>query len=71
MTELLGIGATLGTIMVDPGTAINLTKQLLSECDGDGDITLPKATLRIVFEYMIQSWSGQQEAIKSGYRKVV
>lgn len=54
----------------DPtGTGVALAKQILMDCQGEGNITLPKETLRIVVDAFILSWKGQQDKTRSGFQK--
>lgn len=55
----------------DAATGMALAKQLLMQCEGDGDITLPKETLRIALFPLIQSWHGEQDKKRSEFKKAV
>lgn len=54
----------------DATTTVSLAKSILMQCEGVGDITLPKDTLKIIIMALLQSWNGQQELTRSTFRKV-
>lgn len=56
--------------MNDHATALALAKQLLMECDAGGDITLPRATLKIVLNEFLGAWRNQQVQAVSSFKKV-
>lgn len=51
-------------------TALALAKQLKYECEGTGEITLNKETLRIVLEAFIEDWTTMQSKVRHGFEKV-
>ena len=56
--------------MNNHATALALAKQLLMDCESEGDITLPKATLRIVLNEFLSAWRNQQVQTVSSFKKV-
>ena len=50
--------------------ALGLAKQLMYSCDGDGDITLRKDTLKIVLEAFIEDWVISQGKIRQAFERV-
>ena len=51
-------------------TALALAKQLKYDCEGSGDVTLNKDTLRIVLEAFIEDWNMVQTKVRHGFEKV-
>lgn len=49
-------------------TGLSLARQLHGECEGRGDITIPKSTLRIVLNNYIELWSQKQQATLDSYK---
>ncbi len=68
------IGVTLFRIiqgsMDTKSTAYALAKQLKYQCEGVGDVTLSKDTLRIVLDGFIKDWDVTQVKIRQGFEKV-
>ncbi len=54
----------------DHATALALAKQLLMDCESHGDITLPRATLKIVLMEFLGAWKNQQVQTVSSFKKV-
>lgn len=54
----------------ETSSALSLVKQLLQQCDGTGDVTLSKETLKLVLTTFIQQWNGDQERKRQDYKKV-
>jgi hypothetical protein len=52
------------------GTALSLAKQLLMECEGEGNVTIPRETLKIVLMEFIGSWKHQQVQVSANFPKV-
>lgn len=50
--------------------AIGLAKQIRYDCEGSGDITLNKETLRIVLDGFIENWVVSQGKVRQGFEKV-
>lgn len=50
-------------------TGIALAKQILMECNGTGDVTLPKETVRAVLGAFLQAWQAQQDRTRSEFKK--
>lgn len=50
--------------------ALALAKQIKYQCEGTGEITLNKETLRIVLDAYIQQWFASQAKIRQGFEKV-
>lgn len=50
-------------------TAISLAKQIQYDCEGSGEITLNKETLRIVLEAFIEDWTVMQVKTRQGFEK--
>lgn len=59
-----------GTGYDEVTTTASLAKSILMQCEGSGDITLPKDTLKIILMALLQSWNGQQELTRSTFKKV-
>jgi len=55
----------------ETATALNLAKNLLTQCAGTGDILLPKETLRLVLMAFITSWHGEQDRKRSEFKKAL
>ena len=55
---------------MDKTNEISLVNHLLSQCDGEGDITLPKDTLEIVLRAYKALWDKKQIQIISTYSKI-
>lgn len=53
----------------DISSAMSLAKQWLMNCEGDGDITLPKETLRIMLMGFARQWHGEQDKKRSEFKK--
>lgn len=51
-------------------TALALAKQIKYDCEGSGEITLNKDTLRIVLEAFIENWTTAQTKARQGFEKV-
>ena len=51
-------------------TTLSLAKQLLMECEGTGDISIQRATLKIILMEFIGSWKNQQQQISASFPKV-
>lgn len=51
-------------------TAMSLAKQLLTQCEGPGDITLSKETLKLVLCGYVQSWHAEQDKRRAEIKKV-
>lgn len=56
--------------MEDKTTALALAKQLRYDCEDMGDITLSKATLRIILDAFIEEWTHAQVKVRQGFEKV-
>lgn len=54
----------------DTTSALALAKQILPECEGTGEITLSKATLKILLIGFINQWSGEQDRKRAEFKKV-
>jgi hypothetical protein len=50
--------------------ALGLAKQILYDCEGDGDITVPKETLRIILNAFVDEWIFAQGKIRQSFEKV-
>ncbi len=51
-------------------TALSLAKQIKYECEGEGNITLNKDTLRIILEAFIEDWQTAQSKTRQTFEKV-
>ena len=54
----------------DRGSTLSLAKQILMDCEGEGNISLPKSTLKIVLMEFINGWKTQQQVVASSFAKV-
>jgi hypothetical protein len=54
----------------DTTSAMALAKQILPACEGIGEITLPKATLKILLTGFVDQWKGEQDRKRSELKKV-
>lgn len=50
-------------------TALALAKQLLMDCEGSGDITVPRGTLKIILVAFSKSWHDEQNRKRSELKK--
>lgn len=51
-------------------TVMALAKQYIGMCDGTGDITLPKETLKIMLTAFTGIWHGHQDVKRAEFKKV-
>lgn len=56
--------------MNDNASAFAIAKQLSYDCEGSGDITLPKGTLKIVLDAYMSLWQTSQVNTRATYKKV-
>ena len=56
--------------MNDSASAFAIAKQLSYDCEGSGDVTLPKGTLKIVLDSYIALWQNSQANTRATYKKV-
>lgn len=54
----------------DTASAMALAKQYLMQCEGGGDITLPKETLKIILMGFTEHWKNEQDRKRSEFKKV-
>jgi len=54
----------------ETASALALAKQYLMDCDSPGDITLPKATLKIMLLAFTDHWKFEQDRKRSDFKKV-
>jgi hypothetical protein len=50
-------------------TAISLAKQIRYDCEGDGQITINKSTLKIVLDAFIEDWTFTQAKVRQSFEK--
>lgn len=55
--------------MDENSTLVSLAKQYVMACEGDGDITLPKETLKLILMSVIQSWHVEQDKRRAELKK--
>jgi len=53
----------------ETATAIALAKQILMDCEGMENITLPKPTLKIILMQFTKQWHGEQDKVRSDFKK--
>lgn len=53
----------------ETSSAMALAKQYLMSCNGAGDITLPKESLKLMLEAFVGQWKSDQDRKRNEFKK--
>lgn len=53
----------------ETSSAIALARQYLMDCNGTGDITVPKESMKLILTTFVNQWQNNQNLKRSEYKK--